>query len=149
MRRFVVTAATWFGTGMSPFAPGTAGTAGAIPNYLILAQLPLWLYLATLVPFIVLASWVSDAAQEIFGEQDPGKIVIDEVAGFLVTMAGVPCTLTTVLFGFFLFRFFDIVKIPPARFFDRRMKNGFGVVLDDVAAGVYACGSLHLLLRFV
>ncbi len=149
MRRFVILMATWGGRGFSPFAPGTAGTLAAIPFYLVMTRLPLPLYLATLVPFFFLASWVAGRAEEIFGEKDSGKIVIDEVLGYLVTMAGVPLSWQGVVAGFFLFRFFDIVKIEPARFCDRRLKNGYGVVLDDVVAGIYACLSLHLLLRFL
>lgn len=148
MRRFIVLTATWGGTGFSPFASGTVGTLGAIPLYLLLARMPLWLYLATLVPFFFLSCWVSGEAEKVFGEQDSGKIVIDEVIGYLITMAGAPADLKSVVAGFFLFRFFDIVKVPPARYFDQQMKNGYGVVLDDVVAGIYACVALHLFLRF-
>lgn len=148
-RRFVVVAATWFGTGLSPVAPGTVGTLGATPLYLALARLPLWLYLATLVPFFFLSSWVAGRAQEEFGQKDPGKVVIDEVIGYLITMAGVTADWRSILAGFLLFRFFDVVKVWPARYFDRRMKNGYGVVLDDVAAGLYACAALHLLLGYL
>ena len=149
MRRFVILFATWGGTGYSPVASGTVGTIAAIPFYLLLVRLPLSFYLLTLVPFFFFACWVSGLAEEIFGEKDSGKIVIDEVVGYLVTMAGVPLTVQGVVLGFFLFRFFDIVKVEPARYFDRHLKNGYGVVLDDVAAGVYACGVLHLILRFL
>ncbi|RNC71808.1 MAG: phosphatidylglycerophosphatase A [Desulfuromonadales bacterium] len=149
MRRFIVVAATWFGTGLSPVASGTVGTLGAIPLYLALARLPLGLYLATLVPFIFLSAWISSGAERVFGEKDSGKIVIDEVAGYLVTMAGAPAGWRSVVIGFFLFRFFDIVKVPPARYFDRQVKNGWGVVLDDVVAGLYACAALHLTLRLL
>ena len=149
MRRFVIVMSTWFGTGLSPIAPGTMGTLGAIPFYLALAQLPLWLYIVTLTAFSVFACWVSGHGERIFGEQDPGKIVIDEVAGYLVAMTAVPCSWKTVLAGFVLFRFFDISKIPPARYFDRRMKNGYGVVLDDIVAGIYSCIALHLLKGFL
>jgi phosphatidylglycerophosphatase A len=149
MRRFVILMATWGGSGFSPVASGTAGTLAAIPLYLVLARLPLSLYLATLVPFFFLACWVSGRAEEIFGEKDSGKIVIDEVIGYLITMAGVPLSWQGVVAGFFLFRFFDIVKVEPARWCDQRLKNGYGVVLDDVVAGVYACIALHLLLRFL
>ena len=149
MRRFVILFATWGGTGYSPIASGTVGTMAAIPFYLLLARLPLSLYLLMLVPFFFFSCWVSGIAEEIFGEKDSGKIVIDEVIGYLVTMVGVPLTVQGVVIGFFLFRFFDIVKVEPARFFDRHLKNGYGVVLDDVAAGVYACGLLHLILRFL
>ncbi|HEY6008260.1 MAG TPA: phosphatidylglycerophosphatase A, partial [Geobacteraceae bacterium] len=78
-----------------------------------------------------------------------GKIVIDEVMGYLITMAGVPLSWQAVVAGFFLFRFFDIVKIEPARWCDQRLKNGYGVVLDDVVAGIYAAIALRLLLRFL
>jgi len=149
MRRFVILFATWGGTGYSPVASGTVGTIAAIPFYLLLVRLPLSFYLLTLVPFFFFSCWVSGLAEEIFGEKDSGKIVIDEVIGYLVTMAGVPLTVPGVVLGFFLFRFFDIVKVEPARYFDRHLKNGYGVVLDDVAAGVYACGVLHLILRFL
>ncbi len=130
-------------------ASGTVGTLGAIPLYLVLARLPLWLYLTTLVPFFFLASWVSGAAEREFGEKDSGKIVIDEVIGFLITMAGVSADWRSIVIGFLLFRFFDIVKVPPARYFDQQVKNGYGVVLDDVVAGLYACAALHVILRFL
>lgn len=149
MNRFIILFATWGGSGFSPVAPGTAGTLAAIPFYLALARLPLTTYLLTLVAFLFFACWVSGRAEILFQEQDPGKIVIDEVAGYLVTMAGVPLSWKTVLAGFFLFRLFDIVKPPPARWLDLHLKNGYGVVLDDVAAGVYACLLLHLLARFL
>ena len=149
MRRFVVLTATWFGTGLSPFAPGTVGTLGAIPLYLALVRLPFPLYLATLVAFVFLSAWVAGMAQDLYGAKDPGKIVIDEVAGYLVTMAGAPADWQSVILGFLLFRFFDVVKVPPARFFDRQVKSGWGVVLDDVVAGLYACAALHLILRVV
>lgn len=149
MKTFVTLLATWGGTGFSPWASGTVGTVAAIPFYLILARLPLSLYLPTVIAFFFLSCWVAGRAEAIFGEKDSGKIVIDEVVGYLVTMIGVQPSLATVVVGFFLFRFFDITKLQPARYFDRRWKNGYGVVLDDVMAGMYACGSLHLLMRFL
>jgi phosphatidylglycerophosphatase A len=147
MNFFVKLFATWGGSGYAPVASGTFGTLAAIPFYLVLAQLPLHLYLLTLTAFFFLACWVSGRAEVIFGEQDSGKIVIDEVVGYLVTMAAIPLDWRYVVVGFFLFRFFDIVKPPPARWFDRQLKNGYGVVLDDVAAGVYAWLVLWLLGR--
>jgi phosphatidylglycerophosphatase A len=149
MRRFVILAATWFGTGFSPVASGTVGTMAAIPFYLVLARLPLHLYLITLVGFFFLACWASGEAEAVFGEKDSRKIVIDEVVGFLVTMIGAAGSWPEVAGGFLLFRFFDITKIPPARFFDRSVKNGFGVVLDDVVAGVYAAIVLQVIRRFM
>ena len=149
MKRFVILCATWGGTGFSPFASGTVGTLAAIPFYLALARLPLPLYLLTTVAFTLFACWVSGLAELVFAEKDSGKIVIDEVAGYLVTMIGVPLSWQAVVAGFFFFRLFDIVKPQPARWFDRSLKNGYGVVLDDIAAGLYACLGTHLLLRFL
>ena len=149
MRRFVIITATWGGTGFSPVASGTVGTLAAIPLYMLLEGLPLPLYGITLLAFFFFASWAAGKAEVIFAEKDSGKIVIDEVVGYLVTMLAVPFSWPAVVAGFFLFRFFDITKIPPARYFDRQVKNGYGVVLDDVVAGIYACAVLHLMLRFM
>jgi len=149
MRRFVILCATWWGTGFSPIASGTVGTLAAIPLYLLLVRLPVLYYLLLLIPLTIFSCWVSGRAETIFNEQDSGKIVIDEVVGYLVTMAGVPLSWGSVILGFFLFRFFDVVKVPPANIIDLHMKNGCGVVLDDVVAGLYACVLLHILLRFI
>jgi len=149
MNFFIRLLATWGGSGYSPVASGTVGTLAAIPFYLWLARLPLPLYLLTLTAFFFLACWVSGKAESIFREKDSGKIVIDEVVGYLVTMIAIPCDWRYVVAGFFLFRFFDIVKPPPASWFDRKLKNGYGVVLDDVAAGVYAWLCLLILTRFL
>ena len=149
MRGFVILFSTWWGTGYSPVASGTVGTLAAIPLYLILARLPIHYYILSLISLTIFSCWVSGRAEAIFNEKDSGKIVIDEVVGYLVTMTGVTLSFPAIILGFFLFRFFDIVKVPPANIIDRRMKNGFGVVMDDVAAGIYACLLLHLTLRFI
>ena len=149
MRRFIIVTATWGGTGYSPFASGTVGTAAAIPFYLILAQLNLPLYLLSVTAFTLFACWCAGLAEQEFRQHDSGKIVIDEVAGYLVTMIAVPLSIQAVVVGFFMFRLFDITKPQPARWFDSSLKNGFGVVLDDVAAGVYACIATHLVLRLL
>lgn len=149
MNLFIKLLATWGGSGYSPFASGTAGTLAAIPFYICLAGLSLPLYLFTLAAFFFLACWVSGKAEVIFQEKDSGKIVIDEVVGYLVTMIAIPFDWRYIVAGFFLFRFFDIVKPPPAGWFDRNLKNGYGVVLDDVAAGVYAWLCLLVVARFM
>jgi len=149
MRGFVLLFATWGGVGYSPVASGTVGTLAAVPLYLVLARLPLPLYLLTLTAFFFFSCWIAGLAEELFVEKDSGKIVIDEVVGYLVTMAGVAVSWQAVAAGFFLFRFFDIVKVEPARSIDRHLKNGYGVVLDDVVAGIYSCLALHLLMRLI
>lgn len=141
--------ATWGGSGYSPFASGTVGTLAAIPFYIWLARLSLPMYLLTLVAFFFLACWVSGEAEVLFNEKDSGKIVVDEVVGYLVTMIAIPFDWRYMVAGFFLFRLFDIVKPPPASWFDRKLKNGYGVVLDDVAAGLYAWLCLLIMTRFV
>jgi phosphatidylglycerophosphatase A len=95
---------------------------------------------------LLLAVWASDRAGKIHGIADDGRIVIDELAGYLVTVAFLPFSWSTALLGFVFFRLFDITKPPPASWFDRRMKNGFGVVMDDVLAGLYGALALRLAL---
>ena len=149
MNFFIKLLATWGGSGYSPFASGTVGTLAAIPFYLWLARLPTTLYLLTLIAFFFLACWVSGKAEIIFQERDSGRIVIDEVVGYLVTMTAIPYDWRYIVAGFFLFRLFDVVKPPPANWFDSKLKNGYGVVLDDVAAGGYAWICLFALSRFL
>jgi phosphatidylglycerophosphatase A len=138
--------ATFFCAGYFPYAPGTVGTLAAVPLYCVISFLPYYLYIPFTVLFIILSVWASGIAESIFGEKDPGYIVADEVSGFLVTMILVPLTLTNVVIGFFLFRFFDIVKPPPSRQ-SERLEGGLGVVMDDVAAGVYANILLQIISR--
>ena len=148
MNRFFLFFATGFGVGYSPIAPGTMGTLIAIPIYLLLSCIPSPLYELTLVTFLFLSIWISENGERFFGKRDDPRIVIDEVMGFLVTMLWVPKTILFVVFGFFLFRFFDILKPFPIRHLERRLKGGFGVVLDDVAAGVYANIVLQIIAYF-
>lgn len=146
MRHFVLLLATGLGLGYSPFAPGTLGTLLAIPIYFFLSEIPFPLYEITLAGFFFLAVWVSDKTGAVFGKKDDQRIVIDEMMGFFITMLWVPQTPLFILVGFILFRFFDIVKPPPIRLLER-VRGGYGVVLDDVLAGVYANLLLHLFGR--
>lgn len=134
--------AAWGPCGYAPWAPGTAGTLGAIPVFWVLHGLPLPLYLLTVAAFIALAIHAAQTAGRYWKVVDASPIVIDEVAGYLVTMTAIPWSWPAALLGFALFRLFDVVKPWPASVFDRRVKNGLGVVMDDVTAGVYAWISL-------
>jgi phosphatidylglycerophosphatase A len=145
MNRFILLLATGFGVGNSPVAPGTMGTFLSIPIYLFLSQIPSPLYELTLLTFFFLSSWISEQAQKYWGKKDDQRIVIDEMMGFLITMLWVPRTTLFIIMGFFLFRFFDIFKPFPIRRLEAKCSGGFGVVLDDVIAGVYANISLHLI----
>jgi len=132
-----VLVASWGPCGYVPVAPGTAGTLGAVPLFWLLRGLPLPLYLVTLLGLFAIAVYSADRAGAYWQVADASPIVIDEVVGYLVTVALVPWSWPAALLAFFLFRLMDVVKPWPASAFDR-VKNGFGVVMDDVAAGVYA-----------
>jgi phosphatidylglycerophosphatase A len=149
MKRFILLLATGFGVGYSPVAPGTLGTLVALPIYYFLSEIPSPLYEITLVGFFFLSVWISENAERFFGQKDDQRIVIDEIIGFLITMLWVPKTVPFIIIGFFLFRFFDILKPFPIRRLERKFRGGFGVVLDDVAAGIYANIILHLVYLFI
>ncbi len=133
--------AAWGPCGYAPIAPGTAGTLGAIPLFWALRALPLGLYLLTTVALIAVASYAAAIAGRYWKVVDASPIVVDEVVGYLVTMAVLPWSWPWAAAGFVLFRVFDVVKPWPASVFDR-VKSGFGVVMDDVAAGVWALAVL-------
>ena len=137
MNRFFLFLASGFGAGYAPIAPGTAGTLVAIPIFLVLSSIPFPLYELTILTFFFFASWISGEAQRSWGRKDHPRIVIDEIMGYLITMLWLPRTILFIILGFLLFRFFDIVKPPPIRILER-VKGGYGVVLDDVLAGIYA-----------
>jgi len=146
MRRFILFLSSNAGLGYVPVAPGTFGTLAGIPVFYLLAPLPAPLFTLTWIGLLFLAFWASGEAGRYYGVVDDGRIVIDELVGYLVTVAFLPFSWTTALLGFACFRLFDISKIFPASWFDRRLKNGFGVVLDDVVAGIYGALALRLIL---
>lgn len=147
MKRMVLFLATGCYTGYSPFAPGTTGTLAAIPIYFFLSRLSPLYYMLILVGSIYVAIWASDRAEVILQSRDCRHIVIDEIVGFIVTMFLVPPTLGNILGGFFLFRALDIIKPFPIRALEERVRGGYGVVLDDIVAGIYANLIFHV-LRF-
>ena len=149
MGYFTLLLATGFGVGYSPIAPGTLGTLIAIPVYYFLSNIHSPIYEITLIGFFFLSVWISQKAEIFFGKRDDPRIVIDEMMGFLITMLWVPKTILFIILGFFLFRFFDILKPFPIRRLEKSLKGGWGVVLDDVMAGVYANIVLHLLYEII
>jgi phosphatidylglycerophosphatase A len=129
--------ATALGAGYSPIAPGTCGTAVAVPLVWALAALPMWQFAIVTVVATGIAIWAADVADRAWGTEDCQKIVIDEVVGYMTTMIPVERGHWAPLaIGFVVFRFFDIVKPPPVRWLDEHLPGGWGVVLDDTAAGV-------------
>lgn len=131
------------GAGLVPRAPGTAGTAAAIPIYLAIATAPPAVY-AFVVAFVLAAGvWACGRTARDLGVHDHPGIVLDEIAGFLVTMTALPFDWTWVIAGFVTFRVFDIAKPWPISTVDRGVHGGLGIMLDDVLAGVFACIVLH------
>jgi phosphatidylglycerophosphatase A len=143
--RAVLFVATGFFIGTVPFAPGTVGSLIGLPVCFLLSRLNLLQSVICILVFILFAIGIATAAEKILKQKDPGRIVIDEIAGLMVTFAGLPFNLKTALAGFIIFRVLDILKPFPIRILERRVGGGTGVVLDDVLAGVYG----NLILRVV
>ena len=137
--------ATGFGTGYSPVAPGTIGTAVGFLLYVFLSPLSWPMYGLTMTVFLFIAVWITNWALPLFGSEDPSFVVIDEMAGALFTMAFFPLDIVTLVAGFFFFRLFDIFKPFPSGWAENNLPGGWGVVMDDVFAGIYANLCLHLL----
>ena len=147
MKRWIAqTIATFFYLGYAPFAPGTAGTLGAIALFYLLSRFSTQVYILFSLGFTIISIWASGEAEGMFGKTDPGHVVADEVCGYLVTMFLIPPSVRNIILGFFLFRFFDIVKPPPARRVER-LPGGFGIVIDDIFAGIYANIILQVVIR--
>ena len=137
--------ATGFFIGNIPFAPGTFGTLMGLPLCFALSGISLAPAVLCTFLFIFFAVYIADAAEKLLKRSDPGCIVIDEMAGMMVTLIGLPFNPITVVIGFIIFRILDIWKPFPIRNLDRWIPGGLGVVADDVAAGIIA----NLLLRII
>ncbi len=127
-----------FGTGLSPVAPGTVGTLVGFPLFWAIKGFSVEYQAAILITGFVVGIWVCDSAGKAVGEADHPGIVWDEIACFAMVLASVPFTLSWSIAAFVAFRFFDIVKLWPASWVDKNLKNGFGVMLDDLVAAAYA-----------
>lgn len=136
--QLILAAATGFGLGYSPVAPGTVGTLAALPLIWICQGIPASIHAFLLACFVLAAVYAADQAEALLGQKDPGAIVIDEMAGYWITMSLVPVTPVTLTAGFVAFRCFDVFKSPPVRYFEKQFTGGAGVVLDDIMAGVLA-----------
>ncbi|EKE72388.1 phosphatidylglycerophosphatase A [Gallaecimonas xiamenensis] len=138
-----------FGSGLAPKAPGTFGSLAAIPLFLLLSPLPWLAYLALTLLAIVGGVYICARASRDMGVHDHSAIVWDEVAGMLITLFMVPLTWQWLLAGFALFRFFDILKPWPISWCDKHLHGGFGIMIDDVLAGVFAFACLQGLLAWL
>ncbi len=141
--------ALFFGAGSVPVAPGTFGTLAAIPVYLLLARLGPVAYVIGTFAIIAVGAWASGEAARELGVHDHSAIVIDEVAGYLVTMAFLPVSWVSVIAGFVLFRIFDIVKPWPIGWLDGHVTGGAGIMADDLAAGAFANAVTWLILALL
>jgi len=137
IRNSAWTIATWFGCGMAPRAPGTMGSLGALPLYLIAARWGRPGVAAAAVLVTAVGVWAASVVSRELGSHDPQVVVVDEVAGMLITMLPMrDISWLAVAVGFVLFRLLDIVKPWPARTLER-LPGGWGIVMDDVAAGLF------------
>jgi phosphatidylglycerophosphatase A len=137
-----------FGAGLAPVAPGTFGTLVAIPIALALrVYVPDYVFLSAIVAFLLIGTWAAGVTGRDLGVPDHGAIVWDEIVAFLLVLYFVGNSWLGIAIAFLLFRLFDIVKPPPIRQLDRAMKNGTGVMLDDLLAAGYTLLVLALWKR--
>ena len=144
---FIFTA-TGAGIGKIPFVPGTFGTLAGILFVLFFNVISPGYETLYVVALIIFAIWISDRAEKILEKKDPSCIVIAEIAGYVVTMAGVSISISTIVTGFMLFRFFDILKPFPIKFFERNFKGGPSIVLDDLIAGLFSALILRVFIKY-
>lgn len=148
LKKFTHFCALGFGLGLAPKAPGTFGTLAAIPFIFLTMMAPLWLQLVVAIAICAIGIWFCDVASRDAGVHDHPAIVWDEVAGFYITMIGAAISWQTLLVGFILFRFFDIVKPWPITLLDKHVKGGFGIMVDDILAGVFSLICLQLVVYY-
>lgn len=148
--RLALILATWFGAGYSPFAPGTAGSLAAIVIvYLLRRYAEPWHFAIAAAVLAIPAVWAAGETARIVGKKDPGIVVVDEVIGQWITIAGAPAIdWRTCLVAFALFRLFDIWKPAPVRQLEA-LPGGIGINADDAMAGVYGAVVLWVLGRVV
>lgn len=138
-----------FGSGLSPWAPGTMGTLVAVPCAWWLKSLPLYVYLPFIALTFLLGVYLCDVTSKRLERHDPGGIVWDEMVGFWLAVVLVPAHWGWLAAGFAAFRFFDILKPWPIRKVEKRFGGGLGIMLDDIVAALYALAVLLLVAQVV
>ncbi len=134
-----------FGSGLSPYAPGTAGTFIAVLLYIPLSALSIWAYVAVLIAGFLVGIVLCQKTSNALEGHDHPAIVWDEFLGYWLTMLLAPPGWLWIVIGFILFRLFDIWKPWPISVIDHKLKGGFGIMLDDLLAGAYALVILQLI----
>jgi len=147
-RGLILALATFGGVGFLPFMPGTWGTLAALPLWHYLALAGPWVYGLGVAALMLLGLLVAGPAQEYLGRTDPPAIVVDEVVGLLITLAGVPPTWEHAALGFVVFRTLDILKPFPIRWFGASGVGALEVMADDVAAGVMGRVVVEVVMLF-
>ena len=147
IRRPLLCCALGFGAGLAPRAPGTVGTLVAIPIVILLAQGSNWLLPLVALVFFAAGIYICSDASKYYGSHDHSSIVWDEIVGYMIALSFVAVSLETILIGFILFRLLDILKPWPISWVDRNVPGAWGIMLDDVAAGLVANAGLQLWLR--
>ena len=127
-----------FGSGLSPKAPGTLGSLAAIPIWLLLIKLPITLYWLAVLLATVIGVYICGRATAKLGVHDHSGIVWDEFVGLWIAMTFLSPTFGSIICGFILFRFFDIVKPWPIGWLDKKLQGGLGIMIDDIVAGIFA-----------
>ena len=125
------------------FAPGSFGSVLGLSLCFFLSKIDFSIAVLLTLIFILCAIWIANEAEKIIDIEDPGCIVIDEIAGIILTLSGLPFNITSVVLGFLVFRALDIWKPYPIRLLENKFSGGIGIVLDDVAAGILS----NLILR--
>lgn len=141
--------ASGFYSGYFPAAPGTVGSLIGVLVYLLIQNLSDVRYLSVVVLIFIAGVYVSNEAEKIYDKKDSPHVVIDEVSGMLLTYLALPQGWGFLLAGFVSFRIFDILKPFPIRLIDRRLGGGWGIMLDDILAGIYANILIRILYKFI
>lgn len=138
-----------FGSGLIPLMPGTFGSLVALPLIYAMSFAHFYVFIAISIASFLVGIYLCGKTARDMKMHDHGSIVWDEVAGMMVTFIAVPIDFISLLIGFALFRFFDILKPWPIRVFDKRVHGGFGIMIDDIVAGAMACVCLHAILYYI
>ena len=147
MKRIAILIGSFFYLGKFPFAQGTVGSLGGVALYLLFWKDPVF-YTIVMIASIVLGVWSAGVIERSLGIKDPSIVVIDEVAGFLVAFFMIPYKLSYIIIGFIIFRLFDIIKPPPAKVAEG-LREGWGIMTDDLICGVYTQIILRILTHFI
>ncbi len=139
--------AVGFGSGLARKAPGTWGTLAAVPFYYFLSFLSIKTYIIFLIVSSIFGIWICHITQKKMVGDDPSAIVWDEFVGYWITMLAAPLSVQWMIVGFILFRFFDILKPYPICWLDKNVRGGFGIMIDDIVAGIFALIVLQFLIH--